>query len=445
MYGRSDRDKKPTDTSNLDEHAQGFYPAPPRPQPFNQSSNFVPVHRNHPSSPSTTLNVGNGYVDQPAAQPQHLSRPAYPNGSYPMSGSTSGLPDSSFQPQPRNAPTSMNGLPSAPQNINNQSYYNHQQQNAYQQPNPAMNQPAGMQFQPQQQVPAAVPNQQNPSMPSMQSAVPFMMAGFQQLAGSTNAGNVNHAALGAQILETIAPGAAGYTSQIFGEGQSTSNTFMRIPKYYFAVNHRYVLRKLSLILMPFMNRTWSRQRGIDNGAFDGPRSEDGTSYLPPRDDVNAPDLYIPVMSFVTYVLVVGFVFGTRNAFKAEVLANYFSRGLGVLTMEVLVIKLLLYLINARPTSWLDVIAYRGYKFIGVVLTIALGLFVPRLYVPSLIYCATAMGIFLMRSHRRIILPRDMEMHESQDLARRNAFLLFVCVLQYPIYWILARVLYVKTG
>lgn len=285
-----------------------------------------------------------------------------------------------------------------------------------------------------------------PQNSGMQSAVPFMMAGLQQMTGAGNSQPINHAALGAQILQTFAPGAAGYTNQLFGgDGHEKVKSFMRMPKYYFAVNHRYVLRKLSLILMPFMNRTWSRQRGLDSGNFDGSSGDDGTCYLPPRDDVNAPDLYIPVMSFVTYILVVGFVFGTRNAFKAEVLANYFSRGLGVLTLEVLLIKLLLYLINARPTPWLDVIAYRGYKFVGVVLTIVLGLAFPRLYVPSLIYSATAMGIFLMRSHRRIILPRDMEMHESQDLARRNAFLLFVWVLQYPIYWILARVFYVKGG
>lgn len=285
--------------------------------------------------------------------------------------------------------------------------------------------------------------QQHASRP-MQASVPFMMAGLQQMTGGSAGVALNHAAFGAQILQTLAPGAAGYTNQILGDGHEKVKSFMRMPKYYFAVNHRYVLRKLILILMPFMNRTWGRQRGLGQDNSDGTSNGDGTCYLPPRDDVNAPDLYIPVMAFVTYVLVVGFVFGTRNAFKAEVLANYFSRGLGVLTMEVLIIKLLLYLINARPTPWLDVIAYRGYKFVGVVLTIVLGLLVPRLYVPALLYSATAMGIFLMRSHRRIILPRDMEQHESHELARRNAFLLFVCVLQYPIYWILARVLYVKT-
>lgn len=243
-------------------------------------------------------------------------------------------------------------------------------------------------------------------------------------------------ALGAQLFQTLAPGAAGYTNQLFGQSNDKVRSFMRMPKYYFAVNHSYVLKKLSLILMPYTNRTWARQRGMDAGQFEGSGSDGATSYLPPRDDVNAPDLYIPLMAFLTYVLMVGFVFGMRNEFRAEMLAKYFSKGLGVLTLEVLIIKLGLYLINARPTPWLDVIAYRGYKFVGVVLTMMMGLVFRPMYYPALFYSASAMGIFLMRSHRRIILPRDMDMQQTQDLARRNAFLLFVSVLQFPIYGVL---------
>lgn len=34
----------------------------------------------------------------------------------------------------------------------------------------------------------------------------------------------------------------------------------------------------------------------------------------PRFDVNAPDLYIPVMAFITYVLVAGLALGTQNRY-----------------------------------------------------------------------------------------------------------------------------------
>lgn len=36
--------------------------------------------------------------------------------------------------------------------------------------------------------------------------------------------------------------------------------------------------------------------------------------MPPRMDINAPDLYIPIMAFTTYVLVSGIVLGTQGRY-----------------------------------------------------------------------------------------------------------------------------------
>lgn len=36
--------------------------------------------------------------------------------------------------------------------------------------------------------------------------------------------------------------------------------------------------------------------------------------MAPRFDVNAPDLYIPAMGFITYVLVAGLALGTQNKY-----------------------------------------------------------------------------------------------------------------------------------
>jgi protein transport protein YIF1 len=58
-------------------------------------------------------------------------------------------------------------------------------------------------------------------------------------------------------------------------------------KPYFNVSTSYVLRKLQLLLFPWRHKPWSRQlrRNEVSGAMEG--------YKPPREDVNAPDLYIP--------------------------------------------------------------------------------------------------------------------------------------------------------
>ena len=51
-------------------------------------------------------------------------------------------------------------------------------------------------------------------------------------------------------------------------------------KTYFAVDTNYVLRKLAIVLFPFTHRNWSCQY-------------QQTEPLPPRQEVNSPDLYIP--------------------------------------------------------------------------------------------------------------------------------------------------------
>jgi protein transport protein YIF1 len=62
-------------------------------------------------------------------------------------------------------------------------------------------------------------------------------------------------------------------------------------KPYFNVSTSYVMRKLRLLLFPWRHKPWSRQlqRNEIAGVTEG--------YKPPREDINAPDLYIPGISF----------------------------------------------------------------------------------------------------------------------------------------------------
>jgi hypothetical protein len=51
----------------------------------------------------------------------------------------------------------------------------------------------------------------------------------------------------------------------------------------------------------------------------GRRSDTGQmeGYSPPREDINSPDLYIPVMAFVTYVLLCGLAAGRKGRWVME--------------------------------------------------------------------------------------------------------------------------------
>lgn len=45
------------------------------------------------------------------------------------------------------------------------------------------------------------------------------------------------------------------------------------------------------------------------------------AYAPPRSDLNAPDLYIPVMSFITYVIITGIMSGLDSTAAAAPVAG----------------------------------------------------------------------------------------------------------------------------
>eukprot|EP01137_Pigoraptor_chileana_P005402 Opistho-2@48420 len=127
-------------------------------------------------------------------------------------------------------------------------------------------------------------------------------------------------------------------------------------KFYFNVSNSYVLSKLKLILMPLGHKNWARQ--IFNG-------QGGAEYAPPRDDINAPDLYIPVMAFATYVLVVGLSLGTSSTFSPEALGITASSALMWLCVEVLAMYLGFYLLNiSADIHMFDLFAFCGYKFVG---------------------------------------------------------------------------------
>jgi hypothetical protein len=84
-------------------------------------------------------------------------------------------------------------------------------------------------------------------------------------------------------------------------------------KVYFDVTNGYVLRKLKIIMFPFLVKEDEWRRGGNFNATVGDIDEDidGMSANAPRNNLQAPDLYIPLMSFITYLLITGFYHGQQ--------------------------------------------------------------------------------------------------------------------------------------
>ena len=82
-------------------------------------------------------------------------------------------------------------------------------------------------------------------------------------------------------------------------------------------------------------------------------------------------MYIPVMSLVTYILLSTLVAGLRGQFQPELLGYTASVALAIVAVEILGLKLGCYLLSISNTSQLlDLVAYSGYKFVGVIVTIS---------------------------------------------------------------------------
>lgn len=70
------------------------------------------------------------------------------------------------------------------------------------------------------------------------------------------------------------------------------------------------------------------------------------------------------MSFVTYTLLVGVMFGTQNRFSPEQLGFTSSSQLAWLLVEVGLVWLSLYVLGiTSDLRWLDIVALLGYKYV----------------------------------------------------------------------------------
>uniref|UniRef100_A0A667YT98 Protein YIF1 n=3 Tax=Euacanthomorphacea TaxID=123369 RepID=A0A667YT98_9TELE len=207
---------------------------------------------------------------------------------------------------------------------------------------------------------------------------------------------------GAQVnnlfADPMANAAMMYGSSLANQGKDMVNKeisrFMSVNKlkYFFAVDTKYVMKKLMLLMFPYTHQDWEVRYHRDTP-------------LTPRQDVNAPDLYIPTMAFITYILLAGMALGIQKRFSPEVLGLCASTALVWVIIEVLVMLLSLYLLTVHTDlSTFDLIAYSGYKYVGMIFTVLCGLlFGSDGYFVALAWSSCALMFFIVRSLKMKIL------------------------------------------
>ncbi|PYH94273.1 ER to Golgi transport protein Yif1 [Aspergillus ellipticus CBS 707.79] len=246
--------------------------------------------------------------------------------------------------------------------------------------------------------------------------------------------------------------------------ESNFNRYVSIPalKHYFNVSNSYVLNKLALVLFPWRHKPWSRQQARLTTASTGPsgqiaQQQYSSMFLPPRDDLNSPDMYIPVMALVTYILFSAMLAGFRGNFHPELLGSITTTAIAVILFEILCLKLAMYILSINNESQLlDLVAYSGYKFVGIIVT----LLTSEILSPEkgtsgwvgwivFIYTFLANAFFLLRSLKYVLLPdstsdasmRTGSMHtvaRSQRNRRTQFLFVYAYVVQFVFMWVLSR-------
>lgn len=162
-----------------------------------------------------------------------------------------------------------------------------------------------------------------------------------------------------------------------------------------------------------------------------------------------------VMAIVTYILLSTLIAGLRGEFQPEVLGKTASTALVVVIIEMLVLKLGCYLLGiSNQSQLLDLIAYSGYKFVGMIATIAIAELAnggqgTGGWVGWAVFSYTflANSLFLMRSLKYVLLPESsggaggpMATDSRAKRSQRTQFLFaYSYVVQFVFMWALTRV------
>ncbi|XP_013911908.1 PREDICTED: protein YIF1B [Thamnophis sirtalis] len=235
--------------------------------------------------------------------------------------------------------------------------------------------------------------------------------------------------------ETLGSLAAAYESSLAWRGRALAERLVPVRRLqcYFAVDTRYVGQKLARLLFPFGRQDWQ-------GRF---QQEPPVA---PRFDVNAPDLYIPVMAFITYLLVAGLALGTHNRFSPDLLGLLGSSALAWLIVEVLAVLLGLYLAAVHTAlTPIDLVVFSGYKYVGMVAGLLAGLvFGKPGYYMLLGWCCVAIFVFTIRSLRLKILSEATEGVSRRDTQSQVRMYLTVAVAGLQpllMYWLTFHLIY----
>lgn len=215
--------------------------------------------------------------------------------------------------------------------------------------------------------------------------------------------------------------------------------FVQTARQYFNVTHGYVLRKALWQLLP---KTMPKKKASE-GELGGEKDWTVRLLEGLEVDIEEPDMYIPVMSFVTYVLLCGLVRGLQEQFHPEILSSTMTFAVVILILEVTIAKAALFVTGAVNAPIFDLAALFGYKYLHLSLHLIVGIILGRGFKPEgilyhlLALCLMAScGAALWQALRRLARMQPLPGQESSLVNFHDIFVKAMPVAQALFYWLL---------
>jgi len=147
-------------------------------------------------------------------------------------------------------------------------------------------------------------------------------------------------------------------------------------KNYFRVTHNFVLEKFRFLLMPYI-------------------------YIQPRktltEEMARPDLYVPLMGFITYVLLYSLNLGVHQQFTPTIFSSAATFAGIIHFLEIFCGWVSFMAVGTSNITFMDLMAYTGYKYVHLVIWLFIclsGLADGLMYYPLIAYFAACSSLSL---------------------------------------------------
>ena len=186
-------------------------------------------------------------------------------------------------------------------------------------------------------------------------------------------------------------------------------------KPYFQIDNRYVLIKLRYLFLPFL-----KDKSVNNNE------------LQFKYNIEYPDLYLPIMSFITYVLSISFMTAIKNPknFTPQTLGRMLSKDFSLYIINACFVKLLMFIFLNNPLSFTDICSIVGYKFVYMVIYSIFSIFMTTKTIRYIIFVLFSLlsGLFIRKCLNKKLSNESFKRTIIYSSLATDIFVMFLMLL-----------------